>query len=487
MPKVTFLPDDITIEVNSGEPILRAAMLAGVHINASCGGQGVCGKCRIVLEQGQVKGGRSEKLSAEDYEEGYRLACRSEVTEDVTVRVPIESQMDSKVLNLKRPQVGASLQSADLGADWLKEHGLYGPPFATRYVEVSEPSHENNQSDLDRLLQDLRVQHNESRLIVDLPVIRKLPEELRREDHKITATLARPIHKKSGRSTLINVQAGDRTKANYGLAVDIGTTTVFGQVIDLISGEVLAEHGKYNNQVSYGEDVITRIMFANKNDGLQKLQKVVVGTINEVFNELVKAAGIDLEDVSHLTVAGNTTMTQLFLAIPPKFIRLSPYTPTATYYPPVRARDLGLNLPDHVQALCFPAAASYVGGDVVAGVMGSGMYRDEPLTLFIDMGTNGEIVVGNKDWLACAACSAGPAFEGGGIKHGMRAITGAIEDFSINPMDCEPMVVTIGMGKPRGICGSGLINMVAALYEMGVINEKGKFNAELPTDRIREG
>jgi uncharacterized 2Fe-2S/4Fe-4S cluster protein (DUF4445 family) len=179
-------------------------------------------------------------------------------------------------------------------------------------------------------------------------------------------------------------------------------------------------------------------------------------------------------------------MTQLLLQVNPRYIRRAPYVPASTLYPPIRAVSLGLELPDHVSALVYPAVSSYVGGDIVAGVMGSGMYLDERLTLFMDIGTNAEIVVGNKDWLACAACSAGPAFEGGGIKFGMRAAKGAIEDFSLDPNTWEPMLMTIGNQRPKGICGSGLIIMTAVMFELGLINNLGKFNRELPTDRVRE-
>ena len=190
--------------------------------------------------------------------------------------------------------------------------------------------------------------------------------------------------------------------------------------------------------------------------------------------------------MSTITLAGNTTMSQLFLKVNPRYIRRGPYVPAATIYPPINAASLGLDLGDHVEALVYPQISSYVGGDIVAGVMGSGIYLSEEITLFMDIGTNAEIVVGNKDWLACAACSAGPAFEGGGIQFGMRAARGAIEDFSVNPITLEPMNITIGNVRPKGICGSGLIIMVATMFEMGIIDNQGKFNRDLKTERIRE-
>jgi uncharacterized 2Fe-2S/4Fe-4S cluster protein (DUF4445 family) len=290
----------------------------------------------------------------------------------------------------------------------------------------------------------------------------------------------------SGKTEIVNVQPGDTSERIYAIAMDIGTTTIYGQLIDLKTGEVLAEKGDFNGQISYGEDVISRIVFAEKAGGLEQLQKVVAETINKIVVGIVRRSKVDPDDIAAITLAGNTTMTQLLLKINPRYIRRSPYVPASTLYPPIRAVDIGLELGDHVTALVYPAVSSYVGGDIVAGVMGSGMYRDEPLTLFMDIGTNAEIVIGNRDWLACAACSAGPAFEGGGIKFGMRAAKGAIEDFSLDPMTWEPMLMTIGNVRPKGICGSGLIIMIAVMFELGLIDNLGKFNRDLATDRLRE-
>jgi len=257
-------------------------------------------------------------------------------------------------------------------------------------------------------------------------------------------------------------------------------------MIDLITGEVLAHYGDFNAQISYGEDVISRIVYAEKEGGLETLNEKVVGTINKVIDKIIKRSVVNPDEISTITLAGNTTMTQLFLNVNPRYIRRAPYIPAATLYPQVKAFRMGLNLPHHVTALVYPQVSSYVGGDIVAGVMGSGMGHDEELTLYMDIGTNAEIVIGNKDWLVCAACSAGPAFEGGGIKMGMRAAKGAIEDFSIDPITLEPMNITIGDVRPKGICGSGLITIVATMFEMGIINNSGKFNRDLETSRIRE-
>jgi len=482
--KIKFLPYDAEIEIEEGDTVIRAAMEAGVHVNASCGGEGVCGKCRVLIENGTVEGGISEKLSEEDQAGGYRLACQAVVKSDLVVRIPVESAIDPSVLKLQAaPRRTAHIREMDF--EELKERGLFVAPVEKKYIELPEPTAQDNLPDITRLISYLQLEHDEHRLDVTLAVIRKIPQVIREDDFRVTATLVRPV-RDVGKTRIINVQPGDTSNLSYAIAMDIGTTTVYGQVIDLISGEVLAEHGEFNGQISYGEDVISRIVYAEKPGGLARINEVVLKTINKILAKIVKRSGVDPENISTITLAGNTTMTQLMLAVDPRSIRRAPYVPAATLYPPIKASDLGMDLGEHVAALVYPAVSSYVGGDIVAGVMGSGIYRTDELTLYLDVGTNAEIVIGNKDWLACAACSAGPAFEGGGLKFGMRASRGAIEDFSIDPVTLEPMLITIGNVRPKGICGSGLIIMVACLFEMGIINSLGKFDRDLDTARIRE-
>ncbi len=481
---ITFLPHERVVTVSSGESLIRAALQAGVHINASCGGEGVCGKCRVLLEKGTVAGGVSERFSKEDVAKGYRLACLAKVSEDITVRIPIESSIDKSVMNLQAtPRRTATIQQMDFES--LKEEGLFIPPVEKIFLTLSPPDSQNNMPDVTRLIEYLKLEANEHKLELTLPVIRKLPGTMRERDFQVTVTIIRPV-RSDGKNLITNIQAGDKTGENYAVAMDIGTTTIYGQLINLLTGECLAEAGDFNGQISYGEDVITRIMYAEKPGGLEKLQQVVVSTINSVLEKIIRRSKIDREDISTITFSGNTTMTQLFLAIDPRNIRRAPYVPTATLYPPFSATTIGININEHCIALLYPQVSSFVGGDIVAGVMGSGMYRKEELTLFLDIGTNAELVVGNKDWLACTACSAGPAFEGGGIEFGMRAAKGAIEDFSMNPVTFEPMIFTIGDVRPKGICGSGLITMAAVMFEIGLINNRGKFNRDLGTPRVRK-
>jgi uncharacterized 2Fe-2S/4Fe-4S cluster protein (DUF4445 family) len=271
------------------------------------------------------------------------------------------------------------------------------------------------------------------------------------------------------------------------VALDIGTTTVCVELVDLRSGEVIAEAAEYNRQAQRGEDVITRIVHAQKPGGGEELQSLVMSSINQVIDEVMEKNGSSKKSISCMVAAGNTTMTHLLLGMETRYIREAPYVPVANFMPLVWASDVGIDVPDCVQLYSYPAVASYVGGDIVSGILGSGVFQREELTLYMDIGTNGEIVLGNREWLACAACSMGPAFEGGGIKHGMRADLGAIEGFHINPITLEPMLITVGRKKPLGICGSGLISVLAELLSGCVIDRNGKFERDISSDRIRSG
>ncbi len=496
--KVTFHPSERSIKVDEGENLLQAAMALGVHINASCGGNATCGKCKIRIAGGTALSPKHDRLSPEEYAEGYRLACLTTVTGDVDIAIPLESQVDKSTLKLKGDRGAESYLLSPKDIYQLVQGWDVDPTVFKRYVELDPPSLGDNVSDLTRLIQAIQRQHDISGISTDFRAIMKLSQLLRRAAWKVTVTL---VMTKKGYK-LINVEAGDNRQQNYSIVIDIGTTTVFGQILNLNECKIvacpdgncdgatlfaMAEASDYNAQISYGEDVITRIVYSQKPGGLKKLQETVVGTINGIIAELLKMSRIDRSLVSHLVVAGNTTMTQLLLGLDPKYIRESPYVPTANFVPPVRAVHLGIDVDEHVHIYTFPMVASYVGGDIVAGILGSGIFQREALTLYMDIGTNGEIVLGNKDWLASVSCSAGPAFEGAGIKFGMRATRGAIEEVSINPRTAEPMILTIGRSKPIGICGSGLIDAVAELLEAGLIDQKGKFRIDLSTERVRMG
>jgi uncharacterized 2Fe-2S/4Fe-4S cluster protein (DUF4445 family) len=480
---------------SEGESLLELAMKSGIHINASCGGNGACGKCRIKVLEGNVRSAPHPKIPHYEYESGTRLACMTVPLEDIVIEIPFESQVDRSALKRKREATHV-LTATDL--DQLVKGWEVDPAVYKKYVELDPPSPEDNINDLGRLMRELRKKHEIDDVSADFKVLLKLPRVLREAQWKVTLTL---VVTRRGLK-LINVEPGNTENKNYSIVIDIGTTTVCGQLLDLANCNIyqrvedlsngsqvctLGEASDYNAQISYGEDVITRILYAQKAGGLKRIQEVVIGTINGLIKELLDVSGVSLDDVSHLVFAGNTTMTHLVLGLEPRYIMLSPYTPIANFIPPVRAINLGLNVRDHVHIYIFPCVASYVGGDIVAGVLGSGIFQRSDVTLFMDIGTNGELVVGNKDWLTCASCSAGPAFEGGGIKFGMRAGRGAIEQVRINPTTYEPMILTIGRAKPAGICGSGLIDIVAELFETGMVDQNGKFKRDLATQRVREG
>ncbi|MBN2706848.1 MAG: DUF4445 domain-containing protein [Deltaproteobacteria bacterium] len=500
MPKpihqVTFQPGNLTVDVfRHGENLLRVAIAAGVHINASCGGNGGCGKCQVIIEQGNPESEHSTKISPEKWEKGYRLACTTRVVDDLTVMIPQESRVDNSVLRKDLGQKQHTLMARDLNS--LVQGVKINPAVFKYYIELPPPTLDDNLSDLGRLMRELKNEHQLENISTDYFLLRRLPRLLRQADWRITATI---VYNPKGLK-LINVEAADTRDKNYSIIIDIGTTTVQGQLLnlnashqaeersvidDLDSDLLVTSDAKYNSQVRFGEDVITRIVYSQKGNGLHELHSEIIKDLNEIIDNLVKSGNIAKEQISHLVVAGNTTMTQFFLEIDPKYLREDPYVPTANFFPPVRAVDLGLKLPDHVHVYTFPAVSSYVGGDIVAGILGSGVFQRDKLTLFMDVGTNGEIVLGNCDWLVCTSCSAGPAFEGGGIKFGMRATTGAIEQIRINPQTYEPMLLTIGKEKPLGICGSGIIEAIAEMLLIGIIEPNGKFKQDLQTDRIRE-
>lgn len=482
--RITFLPSEMIFDANEGETVLDAAMKAGVYINASCGGNSSCGKCKIKVVEGKVESVRHPKISSTDYDTGYRLACKTRPQGNIVVEVPLESQIDRSLLKRKdkKPLILSAASIEQLIGKWKTD-----PSFIKIYVELPEPTSEDNISDFARLTRALRGMLKQANFSLDLNVLKKLPGTLREGRWKVTVTLIQ----KSGTFQISNVETGNESQKNYSLVIDVGTTTVCGQILDLTNCSepicTLGESSDYNGQIRYGDDVISRIMYSRKRGGLKRLQESVVSTVNGVIKELLIESEVNGKAITHIVFAGNTTMSHLLLGLDPQNIMLAPYTPASNDFPRFRAKEIGIDLDDHVCAQLFPCVSSYVGGDIVAGVIGSGMSQSEKVTLFMDIGTNGEIVLGNKDWLVCASCSAGPAFEGGGIQFGMRAENGAIEQIRINPVSHEPMILTVGKAKPKGICGSGLIDCVAELFMTGILDQNGKFRIDLPTSRVRRG
>jgi uncharacterized 2Fe-2S/4Fe-4S cluster protein (DUF4445 family) len=494
--RVTFLPLDRVMRAEEGQNLLEIAMRAGVHINASCGGNSVCGKCKIMIAEGTAVSAISPKISQTEYDEGIRLACQTIVTGDVVIQIPLESQIDKSALKKTAKDTHIS---SDFQMDELFKNIHVKPLVSKVYIELPEPTPEDNVSDFDRLVRGLGNSLPEGNISAPLAIIREFAKIVRESGWKITVT----VLYRDDDFKIVCIEPGNRTNDIYSVAIDIGTTTVCGRLVNVSvnnsqliahreeqkqeKGNMAAEAADYNSQISYGEDVISRIMYTRKKGGLKKLQGLVVKTINNILNELLTAGGIGNDQISHIAFAGNTVMMHLLFGIDPTHIMLAPYTPATTSFPPMQTKHLGIEAGEHTYVYALPCVSSYIGGDIVAGVLASSMARHEKVSLFMDIGTNGEIVLGNKEWLLSASCSAGPAFEGGGIQFGMRASRGAIERARINPSTFEPMIFTVGKTKPAGICGSGLIDIVAGLLETGLIDQKGKFKKNTGTTRVRKG
>jgi uncharacterized 2Fe-2S/4Fe-4S cluster protein (DUF4445 family) len=480
--RVCFYPENRCIEVDKGENVLRAAMKADVHINASCGGEGYCGKCRVIVEKGDVKQKMQVKLSEEEMKQGYVLACTATLESDADIRVPIESQLGDKRVLERRPPIplkGYTLSAKDW-AERLPQWEL-NPPTTKFHLILDKPTLEDNLSDAERIKRALVKIADLKDVVIDYPMLQALPGMIRASSFDVTVT----VLDRGNEARAVRIEKGDTTPRQAALAIDLGTTTVSVQLVDLQTGEITAEASDYNGQISFGEDVISRIIYSTRATGLAKLQSAAVNTIWNLIQQVVEKTNMEFCSITHLCVSGNTTMVHLLLGLDPRYIRVDPYIPVASYFPWIKASNIGIRIASGVYLRATPCIASYVGGDIVAGVLASGMFNSEKITLYIDIGTNGEMVVGNKDWLLACSCSAGPAFEGAGVKHGMRATRGAIEQVRINEVSYEPMIITVGNKRPIGICGSGLIDTLAELFLTGVIDERGKVNTELDTPRAR--
>ncbi len=481
---IHFLPDGVKIDVPYGTLLLDAALEAGVFIRAACGGSGACGQCKVRVVKGSVEALMEEKIHAAARAAGYVLACQTRAITDVTIEIP-QAKVGRKVIPRDEAE-RMRLTARPMESPILPE---LDPMTIRVFMHPPAPATHDNVSDDERLVRTLKVEHEVYPVTAGLDVLKQLPYEARKEDWEFTAYLEVETchHTHSPWYRLTRVQAGHPSYPSMAMAVDIGTTSLWGELVNVDTGEVKARASRYNPQISMGDDVISRIVYAIKKDGLERLQAQVVKGINEIIEECVQKSQLPLDSVSYMVAAGNTVMTHLFLGLYPKYLREWPYVPAAHNVAPVPASDLGLNLPPQTHVRVFPGVASYVGGDIVSGVLANGMWRDEEMTLFIDIGTNGEIVAGNKDLLMTASCSAGPAFEGGGLEFGMRAAPGAIEGILIDPETHEPMIRTIDSKPALGICGSGIINIISQMLKIGILNQNGKYASDTKTSRIREG
>jgi len=461
-----------TLNVSEGESLLEALKRQDVYLVSSCGGKGICGKCRVRLMEGEYRIESTDKLEPREIDAGIALACQTFPSEDIIIDIPKESIL------VIGDRIALS-KSGDL-LELLNSFGVEIYPLVRQItLDLPTPTISDNISDLERLKRAL-----EEKGLIGMRFIHRfvtsMPDALRNAGWKITCgyTVSNDI---------VYILPAEKKKERYGIAVDIGTTTVVVYLVNLTDGRLIDVGSTYNSQMRYGDDVITRIVYSTESGGLEELRDSVVSDINNLLYPLQEKHNIRSEDIESSVIAGNTTMTQIFWGLNPAYIREEPYIPAVNFFPRWRAEFSGIKTDPMAPIFTFPCVASYVGGDIVSGVLASKMYRNSEIALFMDIGTNGEIVIGNNEWLVTAACSAGPCFEGSGIKHGMRATEGAIESIKINPESFEPLFNVIGNGEPIGICGSGMIDAVSEMFLSGIIDQKGKFIRDVKTHRIRDG
>jgi len=474
--KVTFLPQNETIEVEKGTTLLEASIRAGVYVNSICGGDGICGKCKLIVKKGDVDTHPTTLLAREEIKKGYVLACQSEVKgEEVIVEVPPESRAAGKILIDKDAQRFRALYAP------MKERVIfkYKPLVQKIYLELSPPSLQDNVADHVRLYRHIRRRKDIVIMQSGLKVIRALPHILRNSDWKVTATLGI----RGGTVEVIQVEGGNTTDRNFAVAVDVGTSTVVAHLVNLNTFETMDAEATYNSQMVYGEEVTRRIIYA-ESKGEDRLREAIVEDINNLIITLISRNNIRLNEVMAVICAGNTAMIHFLLGLNPSYLRKEPYIPVCTYPPPVRAAEVGIKINPRGLLYSLPSIASWVGADITAGILATGLYQADELTMLVDIGTNGEIVMGNKDWMVCCSASAGPAFEGSGVRSGMRAAEGAIEKVRISD-EGRIQYMTIGGGRPRGICGSGLIDIIAELFKAGFIDRSGRLNPDA-NGRVRE-
>ncbi len=479
--KVIFLPDIKEVEVEEGTTIFQAAEQADVSINNLCGGEGLCGECRVQIKKGkaQVDKNTIGFLTGQEIEQGFVLACQTKVTDDLEVFVPIKSRAEQeKILMVGSPVIYGEPEKV-IVTRRSRERIMSRDPIVKKvFLTLPEPTMQDNISDIDRITRELRKTTDYEDFEISLSCLQNLADKLRSRDWKITATVAR--HDDLGK--ILKIEEGDTSELNYGLAVDIGTTTVVVQLVNLKTGKIIATKGSHNLQARYGEDVISRMVFACTRGSVDPVHKAVIANINNLVRSLTSECHVKSEYINVIVAAGNTTMSHFLMNLRPCSLRLEPYVPTTTVYPQIFARELGIEIAKQGILETLPSVASYVGGDIVAGVLACGMADRPEIRCLIDIGTNGEIVIGNNEWLVCCSASAGPAFEGAGAKSGMRATTGAIEKVEIN--DDVVHYETIGKVKPRGICGSGLIDLIYEMVRNGIIDRSGKFDTSKYTPSL---
>ncbi len=467
----------VQVECNAGDNLLELARRANVAIDAPCSGNGSCGKCRVKLVEGDLASLPTRHISYEEFKSGWRLACGSKIVGDVTVFVPdIASAYQSrmKTADLSSPQEVAIFEEAQ---EALRGSGVeFSNDCMALELEMEEPTLEDTMPDNERLTRAIQDQLEVERVEIPHSVMVRLAHVLREEGFHVTV---------KGQFLGDVFRCMDICPASdkdlVGCAIDIGTTTVSMVLTDLNTGKILAKGSSGNGQIRYGADVINRIIEQSRPGGRKKLQDAIVKeTLTPLIAGLCKAAGVSARSILRLSVGANTTMNHLFVGVDAQSVRMEPYIPSFFAWDGLLAGDLKLPANPLAPVFLAPNIGSYVGGDITAGTLASMIWDKEEYSLFIDLGTNGEIVFGNRDFLMSCACSAGPAFEGGDISCGMRATDGAIEACVLDKATMEPTLTVVGEKgqKPVGICGSGIIDIISELFRCGVINNKGLFVRE---------
>ncbi|MCE5322188.1 ASKHA domain-containing protein [bacterium] len=473
MHTVKFLPSNKEITVPTETLISDAAIKAGIgDLHLPCGGKGTCGRCLVELVEGHVEQDKASKIDSELAKKNLVMACRSHITGDITVRITPAHDISMRV-------VGDS--HLLIGEDHLPDMTSLTPLVRSVELTIPPASIDENYSDWQRMVRELSKHTGSQPITSDVHVLQSLASAVREQDGNVTVL----FHSNKSGVRVTEVLPGHDTNKLYGVAIDIGTTTAALQLVDLVGGRVVSSRTSYNAQIRLGSDIISRIDYARTPQKLSELHSLVIETINGLIADAATDSDLHADDIKAAFISGNMTMIHLFLALPPKYIRESPYVTTVNAVPCLSADQVGLNIAKNSPVEFAPGVGSYVGGDITAGLLCTDIpTNSDEVFLFLDIGTNGEIVLGNADWVVSCACSAGPAFEGSGIKCGMRASEGAIEYVKISDdlgrIDCD----VIGGVKPSGICGSGLICLLGELFIHGIIDQMGHFNTDLATDRL---
>jgi len=471
---VEFKPHAKKVKVPQGTSLLEASHQAGITINNLCGGDGICGRCKMIIKKGEVQAEVSTKLTREEIQAGYVLACQTMVEGNIVAEIPPETFAREKTRADKDTERFQSFES-----HFYSTRFQPSPLVAKVYLELDQPEISNNTADHQRVCESVQRKLDLCATQMGLKIIKNLPEILREHNYKITATvgLRREV------AEVIQIEGGDTAEESYMIIVDMGTTTVVAHLVDATSLRTIDAAACFNSQGIYGREVTGRMISAEKK-GAEDLQKLLVGDINQLINQLAKANDVLLKDIIAVVCAGNTAMGHFLLGLPTYHIRRFPYVPASVEPPPLRAAEVGIEINPRGLLYSLPGISGWVGSDLTCGILATGMYDNPEISLLVDIGTNGEIIIGNNEWLVACSASAGPALEGASVECGMRAESGAIERVFIK--DGEIRFAVIGeTAQPKGLCGSGIIDLVAVLLTQKIINRSGVFIND-NSDQVRE-